>query len=124
MVFAAVLKISLLMVCKEIDHASPKPGRRAAPATRRVLQLPLPLSPGCAVHLPRMRPSDHCSKKTSHLLRFAFRKVLFEVALIAEMATEEHVGVDVAPDFGELGDVADFAVEVGRWWYRDIDPDL
>src|ERR1700758_2463896 len=37
---------------------------------------------------------------------------LLEVALETEVASVEHVGVDVAPDFGEVRDLADVAVEV------------
>jgi hypothetical protein len=39
-------------------------------------------------------------------LGVAFGEEFFEVALEAEVAAVEHEGVDVAPDLGEVGDIA------------------
>src|SRR5260370_701585 len=46
-------------------------------------------------------------------LRIALGQELFEIAFESEMTAVEHVGIDVAPDFGQVGDVADAPVEIG-----------
>ena len=41
-------------------------------------------------------------------LALALRQILLEVAFVTEMASEEHEGVDVAPDLGKLRHIAHF----------------
>ena len=43
---------------------------------------------------------------------FALGEAFFEIALETQVAAIEHEGIDVAPDFAQIRDVADFAVEM------------
>ena len=53
-------------------------------------------------------------------LRIALGQQLFEIALEPEMPPVKHVGIDVAPDLGQIRHVADAAVEVRRGGNRDV----
>ena len=44
--------------------------------------------------------------------RVAIGERLFEIAAEAEMSSEEHEGIDVAPELVQIRDVAHFAIEV------------
>ena len=46
--------------------------------------------------------------------RIALGQQFFEIALESEMPAVEHERIDVAPDFGQIRDVAHAAVEIGR----------
>ena len=52
--------------------------------------------------------------------RIAFGERFLEIAAEAEMAAVDHVRIDVAPNFGEIRDGADFAIEIRDWRNRDI----
>src|SRR5213079_585244 len=52
--------------------------------------------------------------------RIAFGQMLFEVAAETQVASEEHVRINVAPDFAQVGDETDLPVEKGHWRNRKI----
>jgi hypothetical protein len=56
--------------------------------------------------------------------RIAFGEQLFEIAFESEMPAEQHVGIDVAPDFRKVGNLAHAPIEIGRGRNRDAGADF
>ena len=54
----------------------------------------------------------------------ALSQGLFKIAFVAEMAAVEHVGIDIAPQLGQIGDLADAAVEIWRRGNGDVGADF
>src|SRR5258708_28779457 len=52
--------------------------------------------------------------------RVALGQLLLEVALESEMASIKHERVDIAPHFGQMRNLANFAIEIRRGGNRQI----
>ena len=57
-------------------------------------------------------------------IRIAFGESFFEISAEAEMASVDHERIYVTPDFAEIRNGADFAIEIRDGWNWDIGANL